>query len=601
MNTLHKMNPLAISVRRGFATNSSSSHSIIFTSNPDAFKGFSSESSDFGWNWFLQSSREDKLAYIYQSFCNTYNAEEMAGMLGIEVNELESVAMEGYIDHDSEGLIDIEMAIKLLNSDNLAVLGGNDNEERPEWTKQFMEIDQSVIRKVSDLYHKFVSTGKDREVFIDDSYRSEIYVLEQGVVTTFNAHNGVKVRYNMNDDKEVYLSVPELVDIKITDYCTFGCEYCYQDSTPEGIHGDTRSILDMIEYMKDLSVFELAIGGGEPTLHPDFLKIINKCVKKNKKGFSIKPNFTTRNMTFFKSNMKRTSSVLENIGGYAFSVDNPKDVSRMEVVFMGWVKKLEDSIHALTKTLKDAIESKDYDQIKHLKDSKVTEDTRTINHILSDLLFKCSYQIVLGAMNEAEYIETVQSIQDSITRMKQAALSLVDHTKEGSSIFYKYKFSSNDKMSEDGKKIKEALEGYRLPFNGGILSEYHLEDNAPTVMLLGYKDTGRGTRPLYDYTDNAIDQTLNINDRAFYVGIDTAAAIQMKQSLNRLNVPAETYYTKEGVASCYIDAVKKTMSSSSYCAEVNANTMDEYSKGMFLTNFGRYQKQGMSAISMRLI
>ena len=60
-------------------------------------------------------------------------------------------------------------------------------------------------------------------------------------------------------------AAPELVDIKITDYCPFGCKYCYQGSTAKGTHAKTDTINTLSYALGRMHVFEVALGGGEPT------------------------------------------------------------------------------------------------------------------------------------------------------------------------------------------------------------------------------------------------------------------------------------------------------------------------------------------------
>jgi MoaA/NifB/PqqE/SkfB family radical SAM enzyme len=86
---------------------------------------------------------------------------------------------------------------------------------------------------------------------------------------------------------EVASPVPETIDVTITDKCGFGCPYCYMDSTPEGKHGPV-DLLDVIIKGFDEPPYQVAIGGGEPTLHPDFPNILRRC-----RELGTVPNYTT--------------------------------------------------------------------------------------------------------------------------------------------------------------------------------------------------------------------------------------------------------------------------------------------------------------------
>jgi radical SAM protein with 4Fe4S-binding SPASM domain len=81
---------------------------------------------------------------------------------------------------------------------------------------------------------------------------------------------------------------PELLDISITNKCTRSCDFCYQNCSPTG-----DKFIDLQDMRKVLtqakSCFQIALGGGEPTLHPQFCEILQIL----KEEFNIIPNYTT--------------------------------------------------------------------------------------------------------------------------------------------------------------------------------------------------------------------------------------------------------------------------------------------------------------------
>ncbi len=90
------------------------------------------------------------------------------------------------------------------------------------------------------------------------------------------------------------LQYPEFYDIKITGNCLGKCQYCYQDSKPEEHYENIiEKICTFFESVPtDKLPFQVAIGGGEPTSHPDFIQLL--MVLKNK--YDICPNYTTNGM-----------------------------------------------------------------------------------------------------------------------------------------------------------------------------------------------------------------------------------------------------------------------------------------------------------------
>ena len=81
--------------------------------------------------------------------------------------------------------------------------------------------------------------------------------------------------------------VPETIDVSITDWCNFGCSYCYQSSTKNRKHAGKNLIDQIFDSLSD-APYQIAIGGGEPTAHPDFPEIL-----ANVRQRGSVPNYTT--------------------------------------------------------------------------------------------------------------------------------------------------------------------------------------------------------------------------------------------------------------------------------------------------------------------
>lgn len=286
-------------IRHGFATNSSSSHSIILWDgshlHDDGYYGQS-----FGWENFALTTKEEKLEYLAQLVYNQTGDEEL-------VLELTDVVIDtnGCVDHQSifsfpidavgnfnkKFFIDFRDAIC---SDKYAILGGSDNDGDHPDEDRFLQI--SIPFSSSNIA-KWNEKGK--------------------FWTLFDKYNGTKIRLSFinNDHLACFAEksdVPELVDVKITDYCKEGCTFCYQNSTTRGKHATLEYIKNVIDSLSELNTFEIAFGGGEPTEHPDFKEIIEYTCKKD-----IKPSFSTRNLEWVKENKE----FLKNkIGGIGYSI-----------------------------------------------------------------------------------------------------------------------------------------------------------------------------------------------------------------------------------------------------------------------------------------
>ena len=113
-----------------------------------------------------------------------------------------------------------------------------------------------------------------------------------------NLSKGRVINYRENpevqDRKEIpHLYAPNLVDFQVTNRCYMGCPHCYADSTPEDVDcswEDMRTVLDNLERC---GVHQIAIGGGEPLLHPRIGDFLAECTRKG-----VVPNLTTNGMHF---------------------------------------------------------------------------------------------------------------------------------------------------------------------------------------------------------------------------------------------------------------------------------------------------------------
>lgn len=316
------------SVRYGFATNSSSSHSIVigceqmFDTDVDG---------DFGWNNFVAASPEAKLRWLAAHFNgygnDLFKEDEVADLkkelFGFTDDQIIQYK-DDYVDHQSNfylGNFIIDDDFKDFMADfksyiiqpNITVYGGNDNDDNDFGPTHLPKFDK-------------LSTDMGSNVKMVVKKEGDFYSI-------FNAETGFKIRLSFSDNPvwEKARS-PELVDLKISDYCPYGCTFCYQGSTKDGKHAPLDRIKSIIDSLAETKVFEVAIGGGEPTEHPDFIEILEYCTSKN-----IVPNFTTFSTKWLNDD-EMVKAVTTHCKGIGVSVHNAKSVDK--------VKKIKDVIHA---------------------------------------------------------------------------------------------------------------------------------------------------------------------------------------------------------------------------------------------------------------
>lgn len=335
--------------RAGFATNSSSSHSVVLL---PAFmigsvKDLDVDGDNYGWDYFRLASEEQKLRYLAAQFFINYHDDKSAVADFLEKIEQE---VAGYSAEYAEAMLDTRdyyendlplptidhqsvmglpkkynpnLASSLINyfkSPRVVVLGGNDNDGDDSSIRPRHAEDDQVFNSIRDMGHQnFVMRQDDK------------------FITLFSRSAGTKVRFSFDIDSQdvaayTKASAPELVDVKITNWCKKGCAYCYQSSTTDGVHASMPRIHEIAKMLAEMEVFEVAIGGGEPTAHPDFPTIL-----KTFHDAGIVPNFTTYSDQWL-DNEEIVEAVTQYAGAVGVSCLSAKDldlVERIQNLFRG--------------------------------------------------------------------------------------------------------------------------------------------------------------------------------------------------------------------------------------------------------------------------
>ena len=83
----------------------------------------------------------------------------------------------------------------------------------------------------------------------------------------------------MKREKNDVLSAPCEVAIEVTGRCNLNCKYCFNDSKDVDI--PYSKLLNLIDQIDEMEVFEVCFTGGEPFIREDFLEILEYSSKKN--------------------------------------------------------------------------------------------------------------------------------------------------------------------------------------------------------------------------------------------------------------------------------------------------------------------------------
>lgn len=112
---------------------------------------------------------------------------------------------------------------------------------------------------------------------------------ESGYFVCFDSESGQMLRGSMTA-KEPFWNWrgPELLDISITDYCERNCDFCYRETSSNGTFMPLEQYTKIIAQAETAGVLQVALGGGNPNQHPDFVSILEVTRKHH-----IIPSYTT--------------------------------------------------------------------------------------------------------------------------------------------------------------------------------------------------------------------------------------------------------------------------------------------------------------------
>lgn len=326
-------------VRFGLATNSSSKHSLVFLAENSQVQdhqgydepNFGETFGDFGWNHFTIVSPAVKMRYLAALLKERLYEELPQNIADVVIRSwLPDVYFEedDGIDHQSYMCLPSAHGTRIpdeqffnelkayLLQDKLAILGGNDNEYAVHYLDNGDTFWLPVPTDTSMYWSNYICR-------FDEQYK---------YWTVFCVKDGTKIRFrfdaapNEMSLKPEKASAPELVDLKITDFCPYGCQYCYQDSSAQGKHADQYTVSTLARQLAYLKVFEVAIGGGEPTFHPDFVSIL-----QHFREVGIVPNFTTRNIGWLRE-PEKARKIIEACGAFGYSVSSYQQVHELKTL-----------------------------------------------------------------------------------------------------------------------------------------------------------------------------------------------------------------------------------------------------------------------------
>lgn len=313
-------------IRLGHACNSSSTHSILILHDGVSVSDMDVDTGEYGWDYWTAASKDAKFQWAMLGFYGqlTSSIGEIAAK-SILKNHFDWEPNENvfeYVDHQSYPAIPArnnkldQFSLDYMNKfienvvekDNVVIVGGNDND---------------------DENHILASQAK----YVIDYPREQSFprykVRQDGDLwTMFQPSTGARLTLQWGDNIDIVS--PMLADVKITGWCDVGCTFCYQASTEAGTHASLENINAVAKWLGNNNCFEVALGGGEPTSHPQISNVISAFKKAD-----INVNMTSRNLDWFTDGHTENWAkiyTIRSLSAVAASVESLTAMQR-------WVKK----------------------------------------------------------------------------------------------------------------------------------------------------------------------------------------------------------------------------------------------------------------------
>lgn len=161
--------------------------------------------------------------------------------------------------------------------------------------------------------------------------RKLVAVYENGNHRVIICNDGTKIKETLDPNVDHFTyDFAENADIKITDYCTVGCPYCHEASSPNGKHADLKSMVPLFNTLH--AGTELAIGGGNILDHPDIEWFLN--FLKSKKVIA---NITVNQKSLSPEAIRTIKSWIDRklVNGVGISLTDSKNLDKAAIDKLG--------------------------------------------------------------------------------------------------------------------------------------------------------------------------------------------------------------------------------------------------------------------------
>ena len=259
--------------RKGFATNSSSTHSVIYKNKDDMFNDLNI----FEYDYYdrcdntIAASKEAKIKYIAANIMYNDKLYEIMSMYYPQMKEYSSLV--------KKALEKVDYSFGMYYRGQLYFVGNENIEASIDYLKYIIENDDIIIVGGSDeMDFVYDTVVGHKEIHQPNEISDDIITKNGNYWVGYNNFIG-KIRFSFNEDNKLIPEYPELIDLKITDKCEHGCKFCYMDANMNGKHADIDFLknlvkqLGLLENCNNKKRVEFSIGGGNILLYPNLSEL----------------------------------------------------------------------------------------------------------------------------------------------------------------------------------------------------------------------------------------------------------------------------------------------------------------------------------------
>jgi organic radical activating enzyme len=330
--------------RDSLATNSSSTHSVIYKNKGQVFEDLGIFDNRYydRHTETIAASREAKIRYI---FANIFHWDELVELMSARYPEMKEYYplvkdhfdiynnkgkrdeilknregeeywdlwedletyhfgehCRGALYNSQELYLSFEFLCNIIDSPDIVIVGGSDEAD-------FVYEQKEGCQEISHEYSYLKN--------ITDKVKNGNYYVLYG--NMFSKKE--KLRLQVDSIPDMIPEYPELVDMKITNACEHNCPFCYMASTPNGKHADIKDVYHIVSNFEIKT--EFALGGGNVLLHPHFKDIV-KHIHNNNHIANITIRYDDTNT--INDDKKLKNAIKKYVSGIGISVQKVKDV-----------------------------------------------------------------------------------------------------------------------------------------------------------------------------------------------------------------------------------------------------------------------------------